>query len=84
MLQPPFAQPGTSQLSQNQNPKIVIVEQPAEAVDRFRYRREKRKAIIRGVHYTVEVKTFPTIQLVNYDGKWKFKVTCVTIENPLM
>lgn len=67
----------------NVKPFVRIVEQPAKCAIRFRYECEGRSAgSIPGVNSTPENKTFPTIQVCNYNGKAVVVVSCVTKEPP--
>ena len=59
-------------------PSVKIVEQPAENRVRFRFPIEGRSAgSIAGVTATAENKTFPTIQIVGYQGPAKVVASCV-------
>ena len=62
---------------------VKIVEQPASKGLRFRYECEGRSAgSIPGVSSSQDNKTFPTIQVVGYQGKAVVVVSCVTNEQP--
>ena len=62
---------------------VRIVEQPASKGLRFRYECEGRSAgSIPGVSSSQDNKTFPTIQVVGYQGKAVVVVSCVTNEQP--
>lgn len=66
-----------------QSTYVRIVEQPASKALRFRYECEGRSAgSLPGVHSTPEVKTFPTIQIVGYQGRAVVVVSCVTKDPP--
>ncbi|KAE8574083.1 Putative dorsal [Halyomorpha halys] len=65
------------------NTYVRIVEQPASKALRFRYECEGRSAgSLPGVNSTPEVKTFPTIQIVGYQGRAVVVVSCVTKDPP--
>nr|XP_023013890.1 embryonic polarity protein dorsal-like isoform X2 [Leptinotarsa decemlineata] len=71
------------QQSKRQQAYIKIVEQPAPKALRFRYECEGRSAgSIPGTNSTPENKTYPTIQIVGYQGKAVVVVSCVTKDNP--
>ena len=62
---------------------IRIVEQPARCALRFRYECEGRSAgSIPGCNSTSDNKTYPTIEIVNYNGPAVVVVSCVTKESP--
>lgn len=62
---------------------IKIVEEPAPKGLRFRYICEGRSAgSIPGIHSTPDSKTFPTIEIVGYEGEVKIVVSCVTKDEP--
>ncbi|XP_076314336.1 transcription factor p65-like isoform X3 [Tachypleus tridentatus] len=64
-------------------PHVRILEQPASRALRFRYECEGRSAgSIPGVNSTVDCKTYPTIQVMNYRGSAVVVVSCVTKEGP--
>lgn len=64
-------------------PYVVILEHPAPKALRFRYECEGRSAgSIPGINSTVDLKTFPTIQVVNYTGRAVVVVSCVTKDYP--
>lgn len=70
---------------QPQKPKgeVVILEQPATKKFRFRYKCEGRSAgSIPGANSTSEIKTYPTIQVQNYNGDAIVVVSCVTKDQP--
>lgn len=61
-------------------PFIRIIEQPARAALRFRYKCESRSAgSLSGVNSTNEKKTYPTIEIANYSGRVYVIVSCVTV-----
>nr|AAY27981.1 REL/NF-kappaB [Euprymna scolopes] len=60
-------------------PNVVITEQPKSRGFRFRYQCEGRSAgSILGESSTAENKTYPTIQVCNYQGPAIVIVSCVT------
>ncbi|XP_055386673.1 embryonic polarity protein dorsal isoform X2 [Condylostylus longicornis] len=62
---------------------VKIVEQPASKALRFRYECEGRSAgSIPGVNSTHENKTYPTIEVVGYQGRAFVVVSCVTKDKP--
>ncbi|XP_054842059.1 proto-oncogene c-Rel [Eublepharis macularius] len=64
-------------------PYIEIYEQPRQRGMRFRYQCEGRSAgSIPGEHSTDINRTFPSIQIFNYFGKLKVRVTLVTKNEP--
>ncbi|XP_060105621.1 proto-oncogene c-Rel [Heteronotia binoei] len=64
-------------------PYIEICEQPRQRGMRFRYQCEGRSAgSIPGEHSTDINRTFPAIQIFNYFGKIKMRVTLVTKNEP--
>ncbi|CAO1337306.1 unnamed protein product [Diamesa tonsa] len=64
-------------------PHVQILEQPAPKALRFRYECEGRSAgSIPGANSTVETKTYPEIQIVNYSGRAVVVVSCVTKDLP--
>ncbi|XP_061729677.1 transcription factor p65 isoform X5 [Cydia pomonella] len=64
-------------------PYVRIIEQPAGKSLRFRYECEGRSAgSIPGVHSTPEKKTYPTIEVVGYTGRFVVLVSCVTRDKP--
>ncbi|XP_017044860.1 LOW QUALITY PROTEIN: embryonic polarity protein dorsal [Drosophila ficusphila] len=82
-------------LNQNQNenrtpkqgakgrPYLRIVEEPTNNIIRFRYKCEGRTAgSIPGMNSTTEHKTFPTVEVCNFDGQVTMVVSCVTSEEP--
>nr|XP_060610603.1 proto-oncogene c-Rel [Anolis sagrei ordinatus] len=64
-------------------PYIEICEQPRQRGMRFRYKCEGRSAgSIPGEHTTDINRTFPSIQILNYVGKIKIRITLVTKTEP--
>ncbi|XP_007423639.1 proto-oncogene c-Rel [Python bivittatus] len=64
-------------------PYIEICEQPRQRGMRFRYKCEGRSAgSIPGEHSTDTNRTFPSIQILNYFGKVKIRITLVTKNEP--
>lgn len=62
---------------------VRIVEQPASKALRFRYECEGRSAgSIPGASSTPENKTYPSIQVVGFQGKAVVVVSCVTKDKP--
>nr|XP_012805850.2 proto-oncogene c-Rel [Jaculus jaculus] len=65
------------------NPYIEIIEQPRQRGMRFRYKCEGRSAgSIPGEHSTENNRTYPSIQIMNYYGKGKVRITLVTKNDP--
>ncbi|XP_037663266.1 proto-oncogene c-Rel isoform X2 [Choloepus didactylus] len=65
------------------NPYIEITEQPRQRGMRFRYKCEGRSAgSIPGEHSTDNNRTYPSIQIMNYCGKGKVRITLVTKNDP--
>lgn len=65
------------------NAHVIIVEQPAPKALRFRYECEGRSAgSIPGANSTPDNKTYPSIQVVNYQGPAVVVVSCVTKDKP--
>ncbi|XP_016050906.1 proto-oncogene c-Rel [Erinaceus europaeus] len=65
------------------NPYIEIIEQPRQRGMRFRYKCEGRSAgSIPGEHSTENNRTYPSIQIKNYYGKGKVRITLVTKNDP--
>ncbi|XP_057597083.1 proto-oncogene c-Rel isoform X2 [Hippopotamus amphibius kiboko] len=65
------------------NPCIEIIEQPRQRGMRFRYKCEGRSAgSIPGEHSTDNSRTYPSIQIKNYYGKGKVRITLVTKNDP--
>lgn len=70
-------------LEQAQQPYVVITEQPASRALRFRYQCEGRyPGTLVGVNSTAENKTYPTIKVMNHQGKAAVVVSCVTKDQP--
>ncbi|XP_066468028.1 proto-oncogene c-Rel [Tiliqua scincoides] len=66
-----------------QEPYIEIREQPRQRGMRFRYQCEGRSAgSIPGEHSTDINRTFPSIEILNYTGKIKIRITLVTKSEP--
>ncbi|XP_074845572.1 proto-oncogene c-Rel isoform X2 [Carettochelys insculpta] len=64
-------------------PCIEIFEQPRQRGMRFRYKCEGRSAgSIPGERSTDSNKTYPAIQVLNFDGKVKVRITLVTKNEP--
>ncbi|XP_059882527.1 proto-oncogene c-Rel [Delphinus delphis] len=64
-------------------PRIEIIEQPRQRGMRFRYKCEGRSAgSIPGEHSTDNNRTYPSIQIMNYYGKGKVRITLVTKNIP--
>ncbi|XP_053316221.1 proto-oncogene c-Rel [Spea bombifrons] len=64
-------------------PYIEIFEQPRQRGMRFRYKCEGRLAgSILGEHSTDNNRIYPSIQIMNYVGKGKVRVTLVTKNEP--
>ncbi|XP_063297476.1 proto-oncogene c-Rel [Pelobates fuscus] len=64
-------------------PYIEIFEQPRQRGMRFRYKCEGRSAgSILGEHSTENNRVYPSIQIMNYIGKGKVRVTLVTKNDP--
>lgn len=62
---------------------VKITEQPAPKALRFRYECEGRSAgSIPGVYSTPDNKTFPSIQIIGYNGRAVVVVSCVTKDAP--
>ncbi|KAK9876647.1 hypothetical protein WA026_014024 [Henosepilachna vigintioctopunctata] len=62
---------------------VKILEQPAPKALRFRYECEGRSAgSIPGTSSTSENKTYPTIQVVGFEGRAVVVVSCVTKDEP--
>ncbi|XP_037712358.1 embryonic polarity protein dorsal isoform X1 [Drosophila subpulchrella] len=70
--------------SAKSGPYLRIVEEPTNNIIRFRYKCEGRTAgSIPGMNSSPETgKTFPTIEVCNYDGPVVIVVSCVTIDEP--
>uniref|UniRef100_A0A8C5M541 REL proto-onco, NF-kB subunit n=1 Tax=Leptobrachium leishanense TaxID=445787 RepID=A0A8C5M541_9ANUR len=66
-----------------QEPYIEIFEQPRQRGMRFRYKCEGRSAgSILGEHSTENNRIYPSLQIMNYVGKGKVRVTLVTKSDP--
>nr|XP_033794512.1 proto-oncogene c-Rel isoform X2 [Geotrypetes seraphini] len=64
-------------------PYVEMFEQPKQRGMRFRYKCEGRSAgSILGERSTVNNKSYPSIQIMNYSGKGKVRVTLVTKSEP--
>lgn len=62
---------------------VRIVEEPTNKTIRFRYKCEGRTAgSIPGMHSTADNKTFPTIEIVDFDGPAFVVISCVTSKEP--
>ncbi|XP_030052048.1 proto-oncogene c-Rel [Microcaecilia unicolor] len=62
---------------------VEMFEQPKQRGMRFRYKCEGRSAgSILGERSTVNNKSYPSIQIMNYSGKGKVRVTLVTKSEP--
>ncbi|KAK9883828.1 hypothetical protein WA026_002025 [Henosepilachna vigintioctopunctata] len=69
--------------SKSRQAYVRIIEEPAPKALRFRYECEGRSAgSIPGASSTPENKTFPTIQVVGYQGRAVVVVSCVTKDEP--
>lgn len=70
--------------SARSGPHLRIVEEPTSNIIRFRYKCEGRTAgSIPGMNSSSETgKTFPTIEVCNYDGPVIIVVSCVTSDEP--
>ncbi|XP_055484955.1 proto-oncogene c-Rel isoform X2 [Psammomys obesus] len=65
------------------NPYVEITEQPRQRGMRFRYKCEGRSAgSIPGERSTDNNRTYPSIQVKNYYGKGKVRITLVTKNDP--
>uniref|UniRef100_W8C594 Embryonic polarity protein dorsal n=1 Tax=Ceratitis capitata TaxID=7213 RepID=W8C594_CERCA len=64
-------------------PYLRVVEQPTRKPMRFRYKCEGRTAgTIPGENSFQDTKTFPTVEIVGYNGEALILVSCVTKEKP--
>ncbi|KAM4694536.1 proto-oncogene c-Rel [Discoglossus pictus] len=73
----------TNSLLGGHEPYIEIFEQPRQRGMRFRYKCEGRLAgSILGERSTEHNRTYPSIQIMNYVGKGKVRVTLVTKNEP--
>lgn len=69
--------------SSGYNPYVEIIEQPRQRGMRFRYKCEGRSAgSIPGERSTDNNRTYPSIQIMNYYGKGKVRITLVTKNDP--
>ncbi|KAH8293207.1 hypothetical protein KR044_013129 [Drosophila immigrans] len=65
------------------HPSVRIVVEPTRNIIRFRYKCEGRTAgSIPGINSTAGVKTYPTIEILNYNGPAHVIVSCVTADEP--
>ncbi|XP_006881088.1 PREDICTED: proto-oncogene c-Rel [Elephantulus edwardii] len=65
------------------SPYVKIIEQPRQRGMRFRYKCEGRSAgSIPGEHSTDSNRTYPSIQIMNYYGKGKVRITLITKNDP--
>lgn len=65
------------------HPYIKIIEQPAKCGVRFRYECEGRiSGAIPGQYSTTTNPSYPTIKIMNYKGRAKVIVSCVTKSQP--
>lgn len=72
------AQPLQDFSDTRQTAYVRIAEQPASSF-RFRYKSEGNKSgSLPGINNTPELKTFPTIEIIGYEGKAVVVVSCVT------
>ncbi|CAG9823112.1 unnamed protein product, partial [Phaedon cochleariae] len=79
----PVPQPIKSSIQARKQAYVKIVEQPASKALRFRYECEGRSAgSIPGARSTPETKTYPTVQIVGYQGRAVVVVSCVTKDAP--
>ncbi|XP_028580982.2 proto-oncogene c-Rel isoform X1 [Podarcis muralis] len=70
-------------MADGHEPYIEICEQPRQRGMRFRYKCEGRSAgSIPGEHSSDMNRTFPAIQVFNYFGKIKIRITLVTKNEP--
>nr|P15307.2 RecName: Full=Proto-oncogene c-Rel [Mus musculus]CAA42817.1 c-rel [Mus musculus] len=69
--------------SSGYNPYVEIIEQPRQRGMRFRYKCEGRSAgSIPGERSTDNNRTYPSVQIMNYYGKGKIRITLVTKNDP--
>jgi len=75
--------PSEINMDVKQRAHVKILEQPASKALRFRYECEGRSAgSIPGANSSSDTKTYPTIQVVGYQGKAVVVVSCVTKDSP--
>ncbi|XP_018787556.1 PREDICTED: embryonic polarity protein dorsal isoform X2 [Bactrocera latifrons] len=75
--------PELDDISTSSKPYLRVVEQPSRKPMRFRYNSEGRTAgNIPGENSFQETKTFPTVEVVGYEGKARILVSCVTKDKP--
>ncbi|XP_069962974.1 embryonic polarity protein dorsal isoform X2 [Bactrocera oleae] len=75
--------PELDDISSSSKPYLRVVEQPSRKPMRFRYNSEGRTAgNIPGENSFQETKTFPTVEVVGYEGKARILVSCVTKDKP--
>jgi c-Rel proto-oncogene protein len=75
--------PSTVPQPDSRNPSVTILEHPAPKALRFRYECEGRSAgSIPGENSTNDNKTYPTIQVNDYQGRAVVVVSCVTKDAP--
>ena len=62
---------------------VTVVEQPASKGLRFRYECEGRSAgSLQGINSTPHNKTYPSIEILNYQGAAVVIVSCVVKDAP--
>jgi len=75
--------PSEINMDVKQRAHVKILEQPASKALRFRSECEVRSAgSIPGANSSSDTKTYPTIQVVGYQGKAVVVVSCVTKDSP--
>lgn len=62
--------------------RIEIYDEPSSMIKRFRYKSEGRSVPLEGVRSTPTARTLPSIRVVNYTGKARVVVSCVTADEP--
>ncbi|XP_003741763.1 proto-oncogene c-Rel [Galendromus occidentalis] len=73
----------TQQTQAQPQPYVTILVQPQSRALRFRYKCEGRyPGALTGLGSTAENKTYPTIRVENYVGKFVVAVSCVTKDHP--
>ncbi|XP_042902218.1 embryonic polarity protein dorsal isoform X2 [Parasteatoda tepidariorum] len=75
----------THAVGYSNQPYVRILEQPAPRSLRFRYECEiegRSAGSIVGINNTSEKRTFPTIQVMNYQGQYAVVVSCVSKDGP--